>query len=111
MAKRGKTFEKLLVEAIDEALSSLGESAKHAIYFHLQDKFGITKDEIPNRLEEFTEGLEKIFGMGARFIEILIMKGLYNKVGKPLQWDESKELVFTEYVAVAKKCFLKQKKT
>jgi hypothetical protein len=34
-----KTFDEILLEAVDEALSSLGESARESIYFHLKDKF------------------------------------------------------------------------
>jgi hypothetical protein len=105
-----KAFEKLLLEAIDEALASLGDSARQAIYFHLENKFKIAKKEIPDHLEDFTGGLEKIFGLGARFIEILIMKNLYGKIGQPLKWDEGKELSFVEYMAAAKQSFLRSKK-
>lgn len=109
MAKKGKSFDEILIKAVDEALASLGESARQSIYFHLQDKFRITKTDIPNRLEEFAEGLEKIFGLGAHFIEILIMKSLFEKVGQPLEWNENKELVFTDYVEAAKESFLRGK--
>ena len=109
MKRKREAFENLLLEAVDEALASLGDSAKQAIYYHLEDKFKITKNEIPNRLKDFTEGLEKIFGLGARFIEILIMKKLYEKVGQPLEWNESKELIFSEYVTAAKQSFQKKK--
>lgn len=110
MTKKGKAFEKLLLEAIDDALVSLGESAKQAIYFHLEDKFKVSKNEIPNRLKDFEEGLEKIFGLGANFIEILIMKKLYKKIGKPLEWKTKKELEFLEYVDAARKAFEQPKK-
>jgi hypothetical protein len=109
LKRKREAFENLLLEAVDEALASLGDSAKQAIYYHLEDKFKITKNEIPNRLKDFTEGLEKIFGLGARFIEILIMKKLYEKVGQPLEWNESKELVFLDYVTAAKQSFRKKK--
>jgi hypothetical protein len=109
LKRKREAFENLLLEAVDEALASLGDSAKQAIYYHLEDKFKITKNEIPNRLKDFTEGLEKIFGLGARFIEILIMKKLYEKVGQPLEWNESKELIFSEYVTAAKQSFQKKK--
>ncbi|MEM3697133.1 MAG: hypothetical protein QXQ94_06500 [Candidatus Bathyarchaeia archaeon] len=109
MKRKREAFETLLLEAVDEALASLGDSARQAIYYHLEDKFKITKKEIPNRLKDFTDGLEKIFGLGARFIEILIMKKLYEKIGHPLQWNESKELVFFDYVAAAKQSFQKKK--
>jgi hypothetical protein len=105
-----KVFDKLLLEAVDEALASLGDSAKQAIYFHLEDKFKIARNEIPQRVEDFGDGLEKIFGMGAQFLEILIMKQLHERIGSPLEWDENKELVFIEYVAAARRSFLKERR-
>lgn len=99
-----KTFDKLLIEAVDDALSSLGESAKLAIYFHIEDKFKIPEEKIPRHVREFAEGLEKIFGSGAKFIEILIMKKLYERIGEPLEWDESKELTFADYFEAARRC-------
>jgi hypothetical protein len=94
-----------LAEAVDSALLSLGDSAREAIYFHLKAKFKIKKREIPNRLEDFQEGLEKIFGDGARFLEILIMKKLCEEIGKPLDWPEGEDLVFLNYIALAKQSF------
>lgn len=105
MAK--KAFERLLLEAVDESLTSLGDSAKQAIYFHLENKFKIERNEIPERIEDFGEGLQKIFGVGAQFLEILIMKKLYERIGQPLEWNKNKELIFTEYVATARRSFLK----
>jgi hypothetical protein len=100
-------FEKLLMESVDEALTSLGESAKQSIYFHLEDKFKISKEEIPRRIEDFADGIEKIFGLGAHFIEILIMKKLYEKIGKSLEWNEKEEFVFVNYVKAARQSFAK----
>ena len=105
-----KVFDNLLLEAVDDALASLGDSAKQAIYFHLESKFKIARNEIPQRLEDFTEGLNKIFGMGAKFLEILIMKQLHERIGNSLEWVESKEFVFIEYVTTAKRSFLKRRK-
>ena len=104
LAKRSE-FDKLLVSAIDDALTSLGESVKQSIYFHIENKFNVARNEIPENLEEFQRGLEKIFGTGARFIEIWIMKNLHTKIGLPLKID-SKKLEFVEYIGVAKKSFL-----
>ena len=105
-----KAFDKLLLEAVDEALASLGDSAKKSIYFHLEDKFKIARSEIPRRLADFADGLEKIFGAGAQFLEILIMKKLYERIRKPLGWNESEDFVFVEYVAAARNSFLKEQK-
>ncbi|MEM2393954.1 MAG: hypothetical protein QXW82_04775 [Candidatus Bathyarchaeia archaeon] len=104
-----KTFDELLIEAVEEAFSSLGESSKQAIYFHLEKKFKLSKEEIPKRLADFAEGIEKIFGLGSKFLEILIIRKLYERIGKPITWDESKEFKFVDYVEDAKLRFSKEK--
>jgi hypothetical protein len=107
MAANSQTFESLLLGSIDEALLSLGESSRQSIYFHIQKNFEIDKKEIPTRLQEFQEGLEKIFGVGARFIEILIMKNLYAKLGRPFTMDKKDQLEFIKYVNAARESYLK----
>ena len=108
MTVKDKKFDTLLIGAIDESLTSLGESAKQSIYFHIEKKFGVSSNSIPENLEEFQAGLEKIFGVGARFIEILIMKNLYTKIGVPPEMSTDCKLEFVEYVAAAKRSYLKQ---
>ena len=107
MTTKSRAFDELLLIAIDEALSSLGESAKQSIYFHIKTS-KVTRNKIPENLREFQAGLEKIFGVGARFIEILIMKNLYTKIGQPLMMEKSEKLEFIEYVNAAKQSFLKK---
>jgi len=107
---RNRSFEKLLLEAVDDGLSSLGDSSKYAIYFHLEKAFKVSKRDIPYKIEEFADGIEKIFGLGAKPLEILIMKRLYEKVGGAVEYPKHKDLVFTEYVAAVKQSFLKKKK-
>jgi len=98
-----RSFEKLLLEALDETLSSLGDSSKEAIYFHLEKTFSINKQDIPYKIEEFANAIEKIFGSGARLLEIKIMKRLYEKVGPVFKYfPERDDLVFTEYMAAAR---------
>jgi hypothetical protein len=99
----------LLLEAVDEALSSLGDSGKQAVYFHLKKSFNIEKRDIPHKIEKFADAIEKTFGLGSKFLEILIMKHLYEKVGQVFEYDkEQKDLVLIEYVAAAKRSFLKK---
>lgn len=103
-----KPFNRIFLEVVDDALVSLGASARQAIYFHLESKFGLPKAEIPSHLEDFGSGLEKIFGPGARFLEIMIMKKLHAKLDQPLLWDESKGLEFADYVTAARQSFSKR---
>lgn len=96
-------FDKLLLEAVDEGLSSLGESSKQAIYFHLAKSFNVKRNAIPFEIVAFAEAIEKIFGLGANFLEVLIMKRLHEKIGVVFDWNESKKFVFAEYVMAAKR--------
>lgn len=89
-------LRKILLEAVEEGLSSLGDSPKHAIFFHLENSFEISKDNIPTSLTEFSKALEKIFGPGASYLEKLILKNLYEKLG--LEFEEVESWNFLEYV-------------
>jgi len=92
---------KILLEAVEEGFSSLGDSPKQAIFFHLETSFKIRKDNIPTNLTEFARALEKIFGPGAFYLEKLIAKRLYEKLG--LEFEEVENWDFLEYVSNAKK--------
>ena len=98
-----REFNKLVLEAVDEALSSLGESAKQAIYSYMMKTCKIKRSEIPSKIEDVTHALEQIFGDGARLIEIQIMKALYQKVGDAFVYSPKKdELTFVKYVEAAR---------
>lgn len=105
-SQHGK-FDQFLIEAINEALSSLGEPVKNTVYLHLQNDFGIEKSEIPSKIEEFSDILHKIFGLGASRLEIKFMKNLNSKIKVNIQWPEYEyplskwiimEVSFIEYV-------------
>ncbi len=81
---------------------------EQSIYLHIESRFNVTKSRIPERLEDFQVGLEKIFGLGARHIEILIMKNLHAKINFPLSIGQSNQLEFVDYVNAAKQCFMKK---
>ena len=99
-------FNRLLLEAVDEALASLGEASKQSIYFHLERKFRVKKPEIPEKIDECAQALEKIFGSGAYFIEVLIIKHIHEKTGSVVEWSESVPFAFSKYVAMVKVRFL-----
>ena len=101
--KKTINFEEVLLEAIDEGLSLLGESPKQAVYFHLEKTFKMNRLDIPDRIEDFTDAVEKIFGSGAKILEIQIMKCLFKKIGYAFKhYPKQKNLTFTEYIAAVK---------
>ncbi|MEM2896688.1 MAG: hypothetical protein QW265_03970 [Candidatus Bathyarchaeia archaeon] len=99
--KGGKAFNKVLLESIDEGFLKLGESVKHAIYWHIERNYGIKREEIPDRLKEFHEALIGLFGAGAKVIERLVAKSLYGKLGLSFEERESWSLI--DYIEEAKK--------
>jgi hypothetical protein len=107
LTTKSAAFDNFLLHVIDETLNSLGESVGQSIYFHIENEFNVTRTEIPQSLKEFQEGLEKIFGTGARFIEILIIKNLHVKIGRPLVMKKSEQLEFIEYVGTVKQSYLR----
>ncbi|HSQ48409.1 MAG TPA: hypothetical protein VLL96_01855 [Candidatus Deferrimicrobiaceae bacterium] len=95
-------FNKILLEAIDEALLSLGELAKSSLYLHLQNDFALPKNQIPFRIVDFVDALERIFGQAALQLQILIMKCLNEKVQGSYEWSGPSwlvpDLTFAKYV-------------
>jgi nucleoside-diphosphate-sugar epimerase len=95
---RKGNFEKLLIEAVDNVFSSLGDSCKQGLYFHLKGSYNISKQEIPYRIRDFADALEEIFGQGARLIEIGIMKAFYARAQNLKCFPMEEDLSFTNYV-------------
>ena len=100
------TFEKILLESIEEGLDCLGESAKQAIYFQLKNKYALNNQDIPDRIKIFTKAIEDIFQTGALLLEIKIMKILFNKIGQGnVVIDNPECLDFASYVYALKNRF------
>jgi hypothetical protein len=97
-----KKFETVLLEAVDDAFSTLGENVKVSIYFHLEHKFIIPKRDIPYRIDDFSDALERIFGMATKHLEILIMKKLHEKITGSYEWNGPSwlvpDLTFRQYI-------------
>ena len=106
--KRENKFSTILLESIDEAFLTLGKNSKSSIYFHLETKFAISKQDIPNRVGDFSDALEQIFGLAAQKLEILIMKFLNEKIDCTYDWVGPKwlvpDLTFTKYVKLLELC-------
>jgi len=104
--KTEKKFAIILLDSIDEAFSTLGKKVQVSIYFHLETKFALPKQDIPDRSDDFLDALEQIFGQATRQVEILIMKSLNKKVKCNYEWTGPKwlvpELTFEKYVKLVR---------
>jgi hypothetical protein len=91
--KSEEKFAALLLDAIDLAFIALGPNVKFSIYFNLEAKFALPKQQIPDRIEDFSNALETIFGQASKQLQILIMKYLNDKVQCNFEYIGPKWLV------------------
>jgi hypothetical protein len=66
-------------------------------------------EDIPRRVDDFDKGLEQIFGTGTRFLEVLIMKKLYEQIGPKgkITLDQGEDFKFADYVKAAHRAYMK----
>ena len=104
MGKRKMKFEKLLVKSVDDSLKdTFGETAAEIIYKHLKRNHSLKQEEIPEKLEVFTEGLEKFFSSGAFVVERLVLEKLCSNLG--LECPGKECFSFVEYVTKLKNTY------
>lgn len=94
-------FNRRLLEAVDEAFTSLGDAAKLSLYWHLERVTGLNRAEIPVRLEDFHKALTRLLGPGAKVLERLIVRSLYGRLG--LKYEDTPDWGFLEYIEEAKR--------
>src|SRR5665647_1424508 len=91
-------FENILIEAIDETFSKLGMPVNKAFYSFLEVNYKLTKENIPSRIGDFVDGLQRIFRTGAPLLEIDIIKNLQQKTPSFIYLLESPDLSFEDYL-------------
>jgi hypothetical protein len=74
-------FNDALLKAVDFAFDLLGKSCHHALYFHLEKTFRVSREEIPNKVEEFDNAIKLIFKDGAVYLEKIILEKLCEDLG------------------------------
>ena len=91
-------LDETILEAVDESLTSFGESVRQVAYYQLDTIYHVRKQDIPHKIEEFANAVEEIFGVGARLIEMRILETLYSMCGKFVYFPEGNDLVFKDYM-------------
>ena len=113
--EKKERFDEFLIQAIDEALCSLGEPVKNSLYQHLELDFNIQKNEIPEKISAFSDIIHKIFGLGACRLERKFMKNLSSKIQANVDWPELEcslsnwifmEISFEEFVTKLRESYV-----
>jgi len=91
----------ILVEAVNEGLSSICSSAVPSILFFLEKNGSIKSKSNIENFEAFAEGLESIFGFGARVIEMKILEALHMKLQLPRPKETKDDCEFAKEIEKA----------
>jgi len=90
-------FKKLLLQTIEENLKQIfRETATHIIYQFLENNYSLKREEIPEKLETFMEGLQEFFRSGAHMIEQTILKEMHLNLG--LKYKSREGYRFVDYI-------------
>jgi len=102
MSEKKKKLNKVIVNTVDEELKKIfGETATLVIYGYLEDNLSLKRENIPEKIELFSQGLDKFFGSGAYMLEKTILTNLYSSFG--FTYEEKKGYSFVDYVNELKK--------
>lgn len=95
-------LDRLLVESLDESFAAiLGEIPKKTLFDFLEKSRAITKNRIPEKLNEFTAAMDTVFGTTtSRVLESIVVKGLYSRLA--LTYIERPDWRLLDYMTEAK---------
>jgi hypothetical protein len=94
----------MILKAVDAGLEALGASVRAALYHHVERVSGIKRRCIPNRINEFSKALRDVFGTGARVIEKLVAKALFDQFRLNFEEHENWALVDHVSFVIGKAC-------
>ena len=97
-------LDDLLLKVVDETMKQVfRETGAKVIYSYLGNNSHLKREEIAEKPEVFSAGLESLMVSAAQVIENLILENLYRKLG--LKFKEKKGYEFTDYIEELRKRF------
>jgi len=98
------SLDDLLLSVVDETLRQVfREAGTKVIYDYLENNSHLEREEIAEKTEVFSSGLEKLLVSGAPVIEKLILKNLYRRLR--LEYEEKEGYEFLGYIKELRKRF------
>src|SRR5207245_8117183 len=93
------SLDQSLIESIDAALSALCSSTRDSILTYLRKKYSMSLQDIPQRMDEFLQALNRLLGYGARVIEKLVIARLVETHEISLSEARGRSLAEVVYLA------------
>ncbi len=87
------SFGLRVAEAVDRGLAQLGPDVTEAIYRHIELAYGIRRDQIAYRAGEFSLALSRIFGIGASYVERIIVQMIKDDLGAKTKTQRLRDVV------------------
>jgi len=82
LVKQKHKYDDKVSRAIDNVLRQIfGDEATLLIYKYLENRCSVRQDEIVEKIEVFTKGLEEFLRSGAYIIEMKILEDIYSSYG------------------------------
>ena len=95
--KEARNLDNLLLDAVDETLRHVfKEEGAKVIFDFLENKCNLKREEIGEKPEDFSAGLERFLGSAAPVMEKMILKNLHSKL--ELKFEEKEGYQFSDYV-------------
>jgi len=103
-----ETLDDLLLKVIDDTMTQVfREQGTKVIYGFLANNSHLKREEIAEKPEVFSAGLEKLMVSAAQIIEKTVLKNLHRRVG--LKFVEKEGYEFSDYIKELRKSFERPK--
>ncbi len=79
----------------------LGDEPRQAVYQYLATIHSLQKENIPQKLEDFSQGMKKALGGASSVLQKVMLKKLFQKIGSTFK--EAQEFDFVDYVKEAER--------
>lgn len=63
--RNSERFHGQIMRCVEDGMDVLGDSGRRAIIYHIEARFGLKEEQIPNQPKRFVLALENIFGKQA----------------------------------------------
>ncbi len=73
--------DRILVQAVDEALLAIGSSGRTAVYAYLAKNYGLKPEALPQKIDVLDELLTSVFGSSAGVMKRLILRIFHSRLG------------------------------
>jgi len=95
--ERMETQDDLLLSVVDETVKQVfKEAGAEVIYNFFENKCHLKREEMAEKPEGFSAGLERLLGSAAPVIEKVILQNLHGKLG--LEFVEKEGYRFSDYI-------------